>query len=282
MSNPIKLTIGHDCEFQLRRVKDNAIVSAIPVLKNTKENKINLGDGFYCFADNVNFEVNVPPATSKAEFLKNRTTLIQKVKDYLNGEYELAVKASHHFTPEECSHPEAIRAGCSPEFDARLLEMCYPPELGETTLRSCAGHIHTGRKDYQKCQESDFLIDPMSKVKVVLMSDLFVALPSVILDNTPEGKERKKLYGRNSRHRPTPFGVELRQMSNFWFAKEELADLIYDLVIIAVDAAYNDIEIKIDESAVVKAIDENDSALAAKLISQFMDKDLIKRIKSLS
>lgn len=281
-SLPFQTTIGHDCEFQLRRTKDNQIVSAIPVLKNTKENKIDLGDGFYCFADNVNFEVNVPPAETKEEFLQHRLTLIDKVKTYLKGEYELAVKASHHFTKEECSHPEAIRAGCSPEFDARLLEMAYPPELGETTLRSCAGHFHTGRKGYKKCAETDFLIDPMSKVDVVLMSDLYAALPSVMLDNTPEGKERKKLYGRNSRHRPTPFGVELRQMSNFWFASADLADLMYDLVIESIHAAYEKRDIKVDESAVVKAIDENDAELAHKLIKTFMDKKLLARVEKLA
>jgi hypothetical protein len=276
-----QLTIGHDCEFQLFDKKKGGVVSAIPVLKKFKDDKIDLGDGFYCFADNVNFEVNVPPSYSKEEFLKNREILMSKIRGYLGEDYDISIKASHRFTPEEVTHPEAIRAGCQPEFDARKLEICDPPELENDVLRTCAGHIHIGRSDWKDADGDAFLIDAMSKVDVVLYSDLFVALPSVILDNTPEGKARKKFYGRNSRHRPTDFGVEIRQMSNFWFAKPELTSLVYDLVIMGVKAAEEKASIEIDEEQIVKAIDENDAVLARQLLDVFMPKEKIVEIESL-
>ena len=80
------------------------------------------------------------------------------------------------------------------------------------------GHIHIGAD----CLKDQALVEECVKVL-----DLFLGLPSVLLD---EERERRKLYGKAGCFRfATSFtGFEYRVLSNFWLKSEELMGWVYD------------------------------------------------------
>lgn len=217
------LLFGTDPEFAVRN-NSNRIVSAIPVLERGKENKIFFDEKqqYAIYFDNVLAEGNVPPSASSSELKERLRTLYAKSKEVLRG-HKLSAVASHTFDDAECDHPEAKRFGCDPELDAYIASAAYPPDGGHS-FRSAGGHIHIGNLTTKEIEE---------KANLVFLLDIFVGVPSVILDNDPTSLDRKKLYGKAGRFRDTSYGLEYRVLSNFWLSSPELTDIIYDLTIYA-------------------------------------------------
>lgn len=273
----MNITIGTDPEMILTD-RNNKVISAIPVLKHGKDNKIDLGDGFACYYDNTLIEANVPPSIGVEQLHVNIKSLFERMYKYLGNEYDLKAQASAHFGVHECEHPAAKEAGCSPEYCAYEIDMCYPPQFNNT-FRSAGGHIHIGRTDYHNPSDS-FLTDddPYSKIDVVKMMDIFVGLPSILIDSNDPSKQRKQLYGQAGRHRPTPYGVEYRAISNFWLSSPNLVNLIYELTMYAVNLVRERKHFQFDEDAVRDAINNNKFELAEELCHKYIPKELMDKI----
>lgn len=220
-----QLLFGTDPEFALKN-GENRIVSAIPVLERNKDDKILLNedgeDGYAIYYDNVLAEGNVPPSNSVAEVKQRLRNLYKRSKTILNN-YKLSATASHTFDNQECNHPKAQEFGCDPELDAYAGGPAYPPHGGHS-FRSAGGHIHIGNLTSQ---------DVYEKVGLIYLMDIFVGVPSVIMDNDPTSLDRKKLYGKAGRFRDTSYGLEYRVLSNFWLSSPELTELVYDLTMYA-------------------------------------------------
>jgi hypothetical protein len=78
-------------------------------------------------------------------------------------------------------------------------------------------------------------------LRMIKLMDLFVGIPSVIIDCLPDAKARRKLYGKAGCFRPKPaYGVEWRTASNFWIGSPRLTSLVYKLTSLAVEALEND------------------------------------------
>jgi hypothetical protein len=281
------LTVGSDPELLIKHRVTGEVLSAIDVLQHGKEDKIDLKDGFMVYYDNVLAETNVPYAFNAAGLIKNVRETFARIANYIGKNYELDARASHTFTPEQCAHEDARVFGCNPEYCAYSLEAATPPS-GEdgNTFRSAGGHIHIGRSDFKKPKgNTDFLLDPFSKVDMVKVMDILVGLPIVLMDNDPTSPARKKLYGSAGRHRPTPYGVEYRTPGNFWLSNPDLCALIYDLSTHAAgvlernehQSLYN----VLPEPKVVEAINKNDKKGAEKLLSAAnLPAALVERIKT--
>jgi len=275
-------TFGHDVELCLLDKKAQKIVSAIPVLGRDKDDKIDLGDEYMYYHDNTLLEENSPVAQTKEEAKDIVKTLFKKIRKHLGKNYDIACVPSYNFTKEECSHEKAMIVGCNAEFCAVNIEQVNPADLSETLLRTAGGHIAVGRVGWEKCRSGDFLLNPMTKINCVRAMDIFVGIPSIVLDNTEASKERKKLYGKCGRHRPKDWGFEYRVLSNFWVKTPKMVDLIYDLTMYSIERAENEDFQVVDINEVVHIIDDNDVDLAKSTIEKVMPKEFIQRIKELA
>src|SRR5690606_36805930 len=126
-----KMSIGSDPDFMLANT-DGQIISAIPVLKNDKYDKIDMGDGYVVYYDNVMLETNVPAAHSKDEFLHNIRETYSRISEVIGKGYQLLAVPSHSFSKEECRHPHAREVGCNPEFCAYEKTISMPPAFKNT------------------------------------------------------------------------------------------------------------------------------------------------------
>jgi hypothetical protein len=64
----------------------------------------------------------------------------------------------------------------------------------------------------------------------VFMLDLFVGIPSVLIDHGTDSYKRRKYFGRAGSHRDKPYGLEYRVLSPFWLRNKSTTQLIYKLV----------------------------------------------------
>ncbi len=140
--------------------------------------------------------------------------------------------------------------------------MINPKPDTNTNLRCVGGHIHIGYPDpeFEKT------------VNIVKMFDIFVTLPSLLLDND---ERRRELYGKAGSFRPKLFGLECRQLSNFWIHDNTLIKWVFDQTIKAVEHVLDGKHTHyIDKysAQVVEAIDNNDRKLAKLLLRQ-IEKD---------
>ena len=244
-----KFTIGADPEVLL----SNGIkyVSAIGVVPGSKDFPKDLGLGSV-HPDNVTAEFNTLPANDKAGFSASVANMLSAVEDIVAvQDLIISKQASASFDADQLQHPDAMMAGCEPDFNAYTCMMNEMPPLDGTSVRSAGGHIHIGCE----LNSGDELL------KLVKTLDLLISVPAM----RHESKDRKKLYGRAGTFRQKPYGVEYRTPSNWWIFSEEHRQWIYDRVASAVDS-FKDIVLPDNLQAV---IDDNDSSAADKIMSQY-------------
>ena len=260
--------IGSDPEFMLVN-KNDEFVSAIPVVGHSKDNRLDLGGGNKMFYDNVLLEFNIKPAPSGEDFVENLHKCFRASIKHLRG-YRLRPQASQIYPKESLNCNEAIEFGCEPEFCAYELEKLPSPICDPNdSMRSAGGHIHLGSKDNPN------LLDSMGKNRVIRMMDVFVGVPSVILDNDPTSKARRSLYGKAGSMRPKSYGAEYRSMGNFWVASPRLTRLIHQLSRFAANFDYTRLwreEPLYDVQLVRSTIDNADKDKAYKITE-----DIVKR-----
>lgn len=217
------ICFGNDTEFCLLDKSGN-YKSAIPIVPGNKENPVNLGNNHLALYDNILAECCPNYGTTKEETLQNFQDCFQKFANLVHP-FKLHVQASHTFPASECQNPEALAFGCMPELNAYEKEPVDPPNCPEGNyFRSCGGHIHLGKLKGQDYPLNDY----EGRWWITRLIDVFVGIPSVLLDNDPTSKDRRKLYGGAGNMRPKDYGIEYRTLSNFWLFPD-LVSLIYDL-----------------------------------------------------
>jgi hypothetical protein len=100
------------------------------------------------------------------------------------------------------------------------------------------------------------------------MFDIFVTLPSLLLD---DDIRRRELYGKAGSFRFKEFGVECRQLSNFWIHEDHLIKWVFDQTVKSVQIVLDgNAKHYIDKysTQVVEAINNNDKKLAKLLLTQ--------------
>jgi len=212
----MKFMIGTDAEIMLK--KRNKFVSAIPVL-GKKGAKLPFGKLFY---DNVLAEFTVKPAKNSKDFIKHIQRNLKAAERYFKKKgIEIYFVSSAHYPKKELGHPMAKVFGCSPDYNA--YDVCVnkvSSSASKTNLRSAGAHVHFSNKVFA---------DPYKVIEMIKMMDLILGVPSLIIDNTPEAKERRKLYGKAGAHRQKEEypGGEYRTISNFWIKTPELINWVY-------------------------------------------------------
>lgn len=279
---------GSDPECFLRDNESGEIVSAIDILKRDKHEPIDLGDGVATYYDNAMMEFTIAPAFSKEEFIKSFKSAFDKLSIFLSKEYgnrySMDIRASHEFNDIHMEHPEAKKIGCNPEFSADEVNMITPPDFSGN-LRSSGGHLSLGRQDFDKVDESAPLMDFDGRINLVKLLDYYVGVPFTLVDNDPTSLARRNIYGSPSSHRPKPFGLEYRVLSNYWISSPTLVGLVYDLSEFAVHQLVNNKHEQIfntDKKLVNACIKENNKELAEEILDMIeLPKPLRIRINQL-
>jgi hypothetical protein len=217
----VEFTLGSDPELMLRDINGN-LVSAIGIINGTKKNPFPLEEGMAQY-DNVNAEFGIDPAESEDVWVGRHGRVMRQLDELIGKDLHLSCTASADFPKSQLQCDEAKRFACDPDFDPYdVMPNVIPPSASEGTLRSCGGHIHLGTK---------LVGDDLDKqLEIVKVMDVFVGIPSLLLDKDPSSQRRRSLYGKAGAHRPKSYGVEYRAIGNFWLSHPSLTRLMWKLV----------------------------------------------------
>lgn len=212
----MKFTIGSDPELFLVDA-DGKFISAVGLCKGTKNAPFEFLKGFKIHNDNVAVEFNIPPASSKEEFINNHIIALKYCRDVAKEHgYKLRIVSDAEFTDDQLNTREAQEFGCNPDFNAWTLEENPSPQAENTRLRSAGGHIHIG-----------FDGDLRAKLQLVRLLDIFVGVPLRMLE--PDSR-RNQLYGNLGACRDKEYGVEYRTPSNVWLRSTRLMGDVFTMV----------------------------------------------------
>jgi len=256
----MKIKLGCDPEAFLIDVKGQ-LKSSIGLIGGSKDMPrplFELGEGYAVQEDNVAIEFNIPPAEGRYEFVRSIRGTLNHLSDMVKSGYgfSIANMSAASFPEEELQSPEAFVFGCEPDFNAWTQDVNPKPTAEDKALRSCGGHVHIG-----------YEVGTVDGNEIVKHCDLHLGVPSVIMD---KGDLRKQLYGKAGACRYKPYGVEYRTLSNFWIFDDKLIEWVWNNTNRAVSAAESRLAIgKEDEYDIIKAINNNDKAIAEKLIKKF-------------
>lgn len=265
---PLKLTYGSDPELVIVN-GDGLPVSALRILRRTKEKPINLGDGICCYADNVLMEGRFTPVPYEG-IVQRIGTVLRRMKSAL-GPYDMLPQAAITFPKSELKSKKAWEIGCSDNLGAYrpLAEMVNPKLKFTDGLRTGSFHIHIGREDWESWPD-DRLLDFKSKIEAIRLLDIYVGISSIIWDYDQTASVRRKLYGQAGEFRKTAYGVEYRVLGNYALCCPRLVALVFKLVDIAMEHISNgtaqDVLKQFNPKDIVYAINENNSTAAEQVV----------------
>jgi hypothetical protein len=118
-------------------------------------------------------------------------------------------------------------------------------------MRSAGGHIHVETTKDQ--------------LAVIRAMDLFLGVPSVLMDN---GEMRKKLYGKAGAFRGKSYGVEYRTLSNFWIFKNELIRWVWNNTERALESV-DHLDVMVEKDNILAAINDNNKEVAQMLVEKY-------------
>lgn len=260
-----QIKVGADPEVFIRNtVHSRGLIPSTGIIGGTKKEPIpipGLAPGFTMQEDNVMCEFNIPPAQSKEEFDAAISLAMQQIGKILPKNMELVVQASGIFKPKHLKTKEATTFGCDPDINAWTGSPNTFVPADDPCLRCCGGHVHVGLPSEQRSYGND--------VSVIRAMDLFLGLPSILVDNDTR---RKEMYGKAGAFRPKPYGVEYRVLSNFWTATPALRQWVFEATSNAVNFAYdktNQEKLEVLRKDIVLAINTQNADRAEKLCRQF-------------
>jgi len=227
-------------------------ISAIGYIMADKWNPLQIPDmekGFTLQEDNVSLEYGIPPAASSTEFIHHIKAVMERSKAWVPG-LSFSNLSCIVFPEDQMEHPLAHVFGCEPDYNAWTGLSNPKPQPPHPFMRSAGGHVHIETQE-----------DPWRVIKAV---DLFLGVPSVLMD---KGEERKQLYGKAGACRIKSYGPEYRTLSNFWIFEERLIQWVWDNV----GRALSNLSIDFDaEGAVIQeAINGNNKDLAKHLVQKY-------------
>ncbi len=208
-------------------------------------------EGFTLQEDNVALEFGVPPAASSEEFIRNIRSVMQAGLSTL-PETRFSRLSCIVFSEDEMQDPSAWIFGCEPDFNAWTGKENEKPKPSNPFTRSAGGHVHVETT--------------LDKQDVIKAMDLFLGIPSILLDN---GTARRALYGKAGAYRPKTYGVEYRTLSNFWIFRPKLIKWVWNQTEKALKldkSIFNDTKVS---SLIINCINKGDKYLAEDLVKEF-------------
>ena len=244
------MRLGSDPEVLLQD-SSGSPVSVIGLIRADKWNPMQIPDmeeGFTLQEDNVSLEYGIPPASSADEYVSHIQRVMKKSLAYVPN-LSFSKLSCVIYPEEQMRHPLAYVFGCEPDFNAWTGGMNKKPEPPHPLMRSAGGHIHV---------ETD-----KPPLDVVRAMDLFLGVPSVLMDN---GEMRKQLYGEAGAHRVKPYGVEYRTLSNFWIFEEKLIRWVWRNTERSINTK---VDVLAAQDLILEAINGNNKKVAEALVNQY-------------
>lgn len=253
-------TLGSDPEMFLYSEKLSKFVPVCGLVGGNKDLGIPINEHepqFTILEDNVALEATMPPAISKEKWLTN----FKFVKDYC---FETILKpldlipmyvGAARFELADLDSPEAQYMGCSTSYSAWNNDS-HIVNRDDLTLRTAGMHVHVGYDNNS----------PEVSIQLIKAMDLFLGVPSVLLD--PD-TERRIMYGKAGDHRLKPkYGVEYRVLSSYFMSTDELLGWVYDNAVKSIEFVnYGGIITNPEE--IIKCINTCDKKMAKEIIEDY-------------
>jgi hypothetical protein len=209
-TNVVETTIG--CDPEVFFLRGDNVYPAIGMIGGTKEEPIPCNGGALQ-EDNVMAEFNTDPVMSANSFDQIVKTVLSEVeKIAITNQCTVGTQASKNINQItlDC-FPMSKQFGCDPDYNAYTMKVNKTPDP-ESTLRTCAGHIHVGYDvdGGHSMEASSYLVKYL---------DAYVGTFCVLQD---KDTRRMSRYGKAGAFRPKPYGTEYRVPSNFWIFRSSL------------------------------------------------------------
>jgi len=252
-----EVLFGADPEMFLFTLDTDKPVPVVGLVGGTKYDPLYITDkGHALQEDNVMVEYCIPPCKTAGEFVEN----INFVKNYINDTVLKPIGmiakciASATFEHEQLQSEQAQLFGCSESFNAWTGNL---HEVGRDNplLRTAGGHIHVGYANP----------DNDTSVKIIQAMDLFLGVPSVLLD--PD-TDRRKVYGKAGDYRLKIYGVEYRSLSTFWTENDELINWAFESALKAIEFV-NSGGIITNSEDIIKCINECNKEMALEIMEDY-------------
>jgi hypothetical protein len=252
------VTIGSDPEAFVINKNTGEVVSAIGLIPGNKDTPFAISEfGHAVQTDNVMVEFCVPPATDSASFVKDINFCLDTLNSMLPEDIEVSIIASASLDKKYLRTKQARLFGCDPDFNVYTMQPNQAPTAVRNNNRCAGGHIHIGYNN------PDFT----TNMKIIQAMDLFLGIPSLVLD---KDIERRKMYGKAGCFREKKYGCEYRTLSNFWIRSEESIVWAYNQSIKAVEFAMNEDWLSDDTILEIQlAINTFDLNLACKIAKKY-------------
>ena len=251
------MSLGCDPEVFLKR--NNNFISAFGLVQGNKQNPYPLLQGAVQ-VDGMALEFNIEPAKNVNEFISNITTVLAQIRQAIPSDIEFDSKCTVHMTTDYLMtrQPEEVEMGCDPDFNAYTFSVNPRPDQARP-MRTAGGHVHIGLGSNLDIGDMDVQYEMN---KVIQLMDIYLGVPSVILD---QDVERRSMYGKAGACRYKSYGVEYRSLSNFWVHDTALMAWVFQQSELAVSqlANYEDI---IAQAGDVQSIINNSDINAAQAL----------------
>lgn len=259
MKKITNVTIGADPEVFIIDTSTGNVVSAIGLLpgKKGKPYKKGLPKGFGVEIDGILGEFNIPPCTSREEYVDSIKYMKTWIRDFVknvNPDFDICCTATMPVPEDQLIDPLANEIGCMPDFNAYTKRANPKPEGYVNNLRIAGNHIHLGYKNP----------DDYTSIALVKYMDLSCGLPSVLHD---ADVYRRTLYGQAGSFRLPKYGTEYRTLSSTML-DDDLLPKVYDWTMKAIDL-YNDGYPLPKDDLIQRCINTSNQVLAKHLIKLY-------------
>lgn len=217
------VSLGSDPEFNFS--SEGLSIGSEKILP---ENGLDVATHGKIVIDGVNAELNPVPNTCRALAANSLAACFRKLAEQIKDKkVNLEFRPLFKVTRQELnSLSEKSRIfGCVPSqnnFDPNNSTIKVNPK--KYLKRSCGGHVHLG-PHYNSVSKA------LSEPKILVpIADIVLHNTCVLLDRNPDNVERRRVYGKCSEYRKTPYkGIELRTLSNFWLRAYPLMSFVYGM-----------------------------------------------------
>lgn len=270
MSFQIKnYTLGSD--FELATVREGKIVPALEIEGN-KWDPMSIENDCYIQRDGVNAEFNIPPVSSKEDWLRYTNYCFDKGSELLalHG-LTLLPSSSHVYDSEQLDQYDLRELGCSESYDAYNNAAVRQIEGAADNMRTCGYHVHIGFN--HKCPVSKEKPSKAELCNLAHYFDLYLGVPSVILD--PD-TERRNMYGKPGDFRFKVIKSQRKQINLFEYRSLggnllrsfDMIEWVYDNTLIAIEAFNKQIKLP-SLKTLYNTINKSNVAAATKLINKY-------------
>ncbi len=249
--------LGTDAELFLFSEEKNKFIPVCGLVGGTKDEPLPITDkGHGLQEDNCLLELTIPPCKTSEEFMDHIGFVKNYIKDSVLKPLGLIpiYQSVAEFDESDLTSPQSKHLGCNPDYNAwthleNIVELPNP-------LKRCSGmHVHCGYDNP----------DAGTSIKLIRAMDLFLGVPSVLLD---EDTERRTMYGKAGAYRFKRYGVEARILSGFFLSSDELIKWVFDSTIKAIDFVNIGGEVT-NPDHIIKCINTSDRELAKEIMEDY-------------